>query len=122
LPHSSLFNESVFAVHPSVALKRYLVAINDNQEATNSLATNTSFCSLQGRGEIIPGLEEVLEGMRPGGKRRALIPPELGYATNPNAAQPQPPTFATKRQLLNHAKEPLLFEVQLLKVKGSVTA
>ena len=76
----------------------------------------------QGAGDIIPGLEEVLEGMRAGGKRRALIPPELGYANNPNNAQPQPPTFATKRQLLNHANEPLLFEIQLLKIKGSVAA
>ncbi|CAL8467684.1 g7222 [Coccomyxa elongata] len=75
-----------------------------------------------GSQEIIPGLEEVLEGMRPGGRRRALIPPELGYAADPNNAQPQPPTFATKRQLLNHSKEPLLFEVELLRIRrpGSV--
>ncbi len=74
---------------------------------------------MQGTGDIIPGLEEVLEGMKPGGKRRALIPPELAYAANPNDAQPQPPTFATKRQLVNHSKEPLLFEVQLLKIRNS---
>ncbi len=78
---------------------------------------------MQGSQEIIPGLEEVLEGMRPGGRRRALIPPELGYAADPTNAQPQPPTFATKRQLLNHSKEPLLFEVELLRIRrpGSVT-
>lgn len=28
------------------------------------------------------------------------------------------PTFATQRQLANHAGEPLLFEVQLLRVGG----
>jgi hypothetical protein len=28
------------------------------------------------------------------------------------------PTFATRRQLSNHANEPLLFEVQLLRVGG----
>ncbi|EIE24660.1 FKBP-like protein, partial [Coccomyxa subellipsoidea C-169] len=69
-----------------------------------------------GSKDVIPGLERVLEGMKPGGRRRALIPPELGYAADPDNAQPQPPTFATRRQLLNHAKEPLLFEVQLLKI------
>ncbi len=48
------------------------------------------------------GLEEVLNGMAPGSKRRALIPPELGYVSG--AEQPQPPTFATKRQLDNHRR------------------
>lgn len=31
---------------------------------------------------------------------------------------PQMPTFATQRQLENHKSEPLLFEVQLLRVGG----
>ena len=77
---------------------------------------------MQGSGQVIPGLEEVLVGMRVGGKRRALIPPELGYADDPNNAQPQPPTFATKRQLLNHAREPLLFEIQMLKIRAPAPA
>ena len=78
--------------------------------------------SAQGKGNIIPGLEEALVGMKPGAKRRVVIPPQLGY-TGPNAdLQPQPPTFATKRQLLNHSNEPLLFEVQLLKIRGVSSA
>ena len=31
-----------------------------------------------GAGQLIPGLEEVLAGMRPGSKRRALVPPSAG--------------------------------------------
>ena len=87
-----------------------------------SHACNALCMHAQGSGEVIPGLEEVLTGMKAGGKRRALIPPELGYASDPNNAQPQPPTFASRRQLLNHANEPLLFEVQLMRIKspGSV--
>ena len=69
-----------------------------------------------GSGTLIPGLEEVFTGMQPGGKRRVLVPPELGYADA--SLQPQPPTFATKRQLENHKGEPLLFELQLLKVRS----
>ncbi|KXZ43172.1 hypothetical protein GPECTOR_99g807 [Gonium pectorale] len=69
-----------------------------------------------GAGELIPGLEEVLAGMAPGSKRRALIPPELGYVGGGEG--PQPPTFATKRQLETHRREPLLFEVQMLRVGG----
>lgn len=55
--------------------------------------------------------------MRPGAKRRALVPPSVGYASMDQ--QPQPPTFATKRQLDNHRAEPLLFEVQMLRVDGA---
>ncbi len=78
--------------------------------------------SAQGKGDIIPGFEEALAGMKPGAKRRVVVPPQLGY-TGPNAdLQPQPPTFATKRQLLNHSNEPLLFEVQLLKIRGVSSA
>lgn len=63
------------------------------------------------------GLEEVLVGMRPGAKRRALVPPAVGYSSM--ALAPQPPTFATKRQLEVHRAEPLLFEVLLLRVDGA---
>ncbi|KAH9313181.1 hypothetical protein KI387_028216, partial [Taxus chinensis] len=60
--------------------------------------------------QIIAGLKEVLIGMRAGGKRRALIPPDLGY-TSENL-EPQPLEFGPRRSLLSHVKEPLVFEVQ----------
>ena len=69
---------------------------------------------LQGKHDVIQGLEEVVAGMRVGGKRRAIIPPEAGYV-NPDSDAPQLPTFSAMRQVLNHAKEPLLFEIQLLR-------
>ncbi|KAK6934639.1 FKBP-type peptidyl-prolyl cis-trans isomerase domain [Dillenia turbinata] len=60
------------------------------------------------------GLKEVLTGMKVGGKRRALIPPSVGY-TNENL-KPMPDEFGPRRSLLSHTNEPLVFEVQLLKV------
>ncbi|KAI4340005.1 hypothetical protein MLD38_024885 [Melastoma candidum] len=63
---------------------------------------------------IIRGLKEVLLGMRVGGKRRALIPPSAGYVDE--NLQPIPDEFGPRRSLLSHVKEPLIFEVQLLKV------
>lgn len=65
---------------------------------------------------MIPGLQDAVKGMKVGGKRRALVPPAQGYISS--TLQPQPPTFATQRQLLNHANEPLLFELQLLNIRG----
>ncbi|KAG5546750.1 hypothetical protein RHGRI_018805 [Rhododendron griersonianum] len=48
------------------------------------------------------------------GKRRALIPPSAGYINE--YLQPVPEEFGPRRSLLSHANEPLVFEVQLLKV------
>ncbi|KAL6604486.1 hypothetical protein ACP70R_042913 [Stipagrostis hirtigluma subsp. patula] len=64
--------------------------------------------------QMIRGLKDVLIGMKVGGKRRALIPPEVGYIDE--TLQPIPDEFGPRRSLLSHAKEPLVFEVQLLKV------
>ncbi|XP_020698699.2 peptidyl-prolyl cis-trans isomerase FKBP16-1, chloroplastic [Dendrobium catenatum] len=68
--------------------------------------------SLDGK-EVIQGLKDVLVGMKVGGKRRALIPPSLGYINED--LKPIPDEFGPRRSLLSHAKEPLVFEVQLLK-------
>ncbi|XP_074319036.1 peptidyl-prolyl cis-trans isomerase FKBP16-1, chloroplastic [Silene latifolia] len=64
--------------------------------------------------QMIKGLKEVLIGMKIGGKRRALIPPAMGYV-NENL-KPIPEEFGPRRSLLSHANEPLVFEVQLLKI------
>ncbi|KAF3453265.1 hypothetical protein FNV43_RR03705 [Rhamnella rubrinervis] len=64
--------------------------------------------------QIIKGLKEVLIGMRVGGKRRALIPPSVGYINED--LKPIPEEFGPRRSLLSHANEPLIFEVQLLRV------
>ncbi|XP_078438447.1 peptidyl-prolyl cis-trans isomerase FKBP16-1, chloroplastic-like [Wolffia australiana] len=65
-------------------------------------------------GEVIQGLKEVLVGMKAGGKRRALIPPSAGYINE--SLKPIPEEFGPRRSLLSHANEPLVFEVQLLKL------
>ena len=67
-----------------------------------------------GRAEVIDGLDAALLGARQGAKMRVLVPPAAGYVDA--RQQPTPPTFAAQRQIANHSKEPLLFEVQVLKV------
>jgi FKBP-type peptidyl-prolyl cis-trans isomerase len=53
---------------------------------------------------MIPGFEEGLKGMRPGGKRRVVVPPELGPPTGPA-------TFFS-------AKQWEVFDIELLEVKN----
>lgn len=69
----------------------------------------------QGDGRVLVGLEEGLQGMAEGGKRRVLVPPLLGYSPD-LSQQPLPPGFAARRQVATHREEPLLFEVQVLRV------
>jgi FKBP-type peptidyl-prolyl cis-trans isomerase len=48
-----------------------------------------------GSGEVIPGFEEAVVGMKPGGIRRVVVPPELGYPENDyNKRGPKPTTFS----------------------------
>ena len=67
---------------------------------------------------VISGLIEGLKGLSPGGKRRLLVPPEQGYADDKGdmSLEPRMPNFSTKRQLENHKREPLVFEVQVLRI------
>ncbi|KAL9230024.1 hypothetical protein vseg_005424 [Gypsophila vaccaria] len=64
--------------------------------------------------QMIKGLKDVIVGMKIGGKRRALIPPNMGYVNE--QLKPIPEEFGPRRSLLSHANEPLVFEVQLLKI------
>lgn len=75
----------------------------------------TPFSTTLGDGTLIAGLDELLTGMRPGEKRRAMVPPELGYVKD--GLEPCPPDFGQKRQVMAHKMEPLVFEVRLVKAR-----
>ena len=56
-----------------------------------------------GAGQVIPGWDQGVAGMKEGGRRQLTIPPELGYGE-----QGQPPAIAPN--------ETLIFVIDLLKV------
>jgi len=69
----------------------------------NSYERNMPITFMLGVGLVIPGWDEGLIGMRPGGKRKLVIKPELGYGRRGKG--PIPP-LAT-----------LVFDVEMIQVK-----
>lgn len=62
-------------------------------EVVDSSDGKEPFIYQHGAGEIVPGLEEELEGMKEGDKKSITVTPENGYGlSNPEAVQTVPKT------------------------------
>ena len=70
----------------------------------SSIPRGQPFTFTLGAGQVIKGLDEGVEGMKVGGKRKLIIPPYLGHGSR--GAGNVIPANAT-----------LIFEIELLKVK-----
>jgi len=82
----------------------YVGTLTDGKEFDASRKHGKPFEFQLGRGNVIKGWDEGVQGMKPGGKRKLVIPPSMGYGER--GAPPSIPPNAT-----------LVFEVELLEIK-----
>lgn len=83
----------------------YTGTLEDGSVFDSSLRRGEPFELTLGHGQVIPGWEIGLRGMKQGGKRKLTIPPDLAYGE----ASPDPQTIPPNATLI--------FEVELLKVE-----
>lgn len=88
-------------------LVHYIGGFLDGKVFDSSYERNQPFTLQVGAGQVIPGFERGVVGMKVGGKRKILIPSDLAYG--PQGAGPIPPNT------------PLIFEVELLEIKPKET-
>ncbi|MFN8161754.1 MAG: FKBP-type peptidyl-prolyl cis-trans isomerase [Solirubrobacterales bacterium] len=80
------------------------VLYNNGKQFDASWDRNQPFSFQLGGGQVIPGWDQGVEGMRVGGRRELIIPPDLGYGAQ--GAPPDIPPNAT-----------LVFVIDLLAVQ-----
>jgi FKBP-type peptidyl-prolyl cis-trans isomerase len=83
---------------------RYTGWLTDNTKFDSTQDCATPLTLRLGAGDVIKGLDEGLVGMKVGGKRRLIIPPELGFGKE-GGGERIPPDAT------------LIYEVELLTVR-----
>lgn len=83
----------------------YTGTLEDGTKFDSSVDRGEPFKFPLGQGQVIPGWDEGIATMKPGGKRKLIIPPDLGYGASGTPGGPIPPNAT------------LHFDVELLRVE-----
>ncbi len=81
----------------------YRLTLASGTEVDSSYGRGQPLPFVLGSGQVVPGFDKAVTGMKVGGKRKVTIPPELGYGSQPVGPIP--------------AHSTLYFEVELVSVK-----
>lgn len=68
-----------------------------DEELIDSSTKGEPFSYIQGQGQIIPGLEEALEGLDEGEKKTVVLPPEKAYGPRDPQAMREVPKSAFQK-------------------------
>jgi peptidylprolyl isomerase len=88
-----------------IAVQYVGVSFSTGEQFDASWDTGQPFSFFLGAGEVIPGWDKGIVGMKPGGRRKLTIPPEQAYG-----AEGSPPDIAPN--------ETLVFVVDLVRLQG----
>lgn len=91
------------AISGSAVSVHYSLTLADGNKVDSSYDRGQPLPFTIGTGQVIPGFDQAVLGMKVGGKRKVTIPPALGYGSNPVGPIP--------------ANSTLFFEVELVEVK-----
>ncbi|MGB4076512.1 MAG: FKBP-type peptidyl-prolyl cis-trans isomerase [Minisyncoccia bacterium] len=91
------------AVPGKTVVVNYVGRLENGQVFDASESHGQPFSFVLGSGQVIPGWEEGIQGMKVGGKRTLVVPPEKAYGAQ--AVGPIP------------ANSTLIFDVELLEVR-----
>lgn len=92
------------AARGRVAEVNYSGYLTDGTRFDTSCAASRTVLQVGiGAGQVIPGFEIGITGMRPGGVRRVIFPPELGYGANPQGSIPANSTLIFDIELIGFA-------------------
>lgn len=92
------------ATSGKLAIVQFVGKLADGRAFANTYDTKRPLRFLVGKGQVVPGFDEAVTGMKVGGRRRAIVPAKLGYGEK---------GFGT----IVPPDAPLSFEIELVAVR-----